>query len=156
MVVEGNLRCITTNDKITCGWNEPIGTTQEDNDEIRAKAKAKADAEAEAEARAKADAEAEAEAEAEAAEEAAKAIHAAHALQMKAFEKATADAKKNREILEEKIRDITRNSVLNPRLIEKNDGRGASENPETVNRETVTQKQCQVPSLYEKATATPS
>ena len=76
MVVEGNLRCITNNTKIGCGWNEPIGTTQ---DEIaKAKAKAKADAEAEAEAR---------------------------AIELKAFAKATADAKKNREILEEKIRD---------------------------------------------------
>ena len=75
MVVEGNLRCITNNTKIGCGWNEPIGTTQ---DEIaKAKAKAKADAEAEAEAR---------------------------AIELKAFAKATADAKKNREILEEKIR----------------------------------------------------
>ena len=40
MVVEGNLRCITNNTKIGCGWNEPIGTTKDEIDEIKAKAEA--------------------------------------------------------------------------------------------------------------------
>ena len=48
MVVEGNLRCITTNTKYTCGWNEPIGTTQEEVAELKAKSKADGDAKAEA------------------------------------------------------------------------------------------------------------
>ena len=102
IVVEGNLRCITTSYKISCGWNEPIGTTQDEmaeadaEAEAEARSKARADAEAEAKARAKARAKAKADAEAEA---------EARAIELKVFEKATADAKKNHEILKEKIRD---------------------------------------------------
>jgi len=112
MVVEGNLRCITTNTKIGCGWNEPIGTTKDEIAKAKAKAKAKADAEAEAEAEARAKADAEAEAEAEARAKAKAKAKAkddaeakARAIELKAIKKATALVKKNHEILEEKIRD---------------------------------------------------
>ena len=108
MVVEGNLRCITTNTKIGCGWNEPIGTTKDEIAKAKAKAKAKADAEAEAEAKAEADAEAEAKARTEAEAKArtdAEAEAKARVIELKAIEKATALVKKNHEILEEKIRD---------------------------------------------------